>query len=219
MKRLLIAVMITTLAFGVNVCFAQSNGKDKITTSLTIKNDFGFPKDGEDYTTQAISAYWHYKWLGGGIDLRANFRNDFLEASPYLTLNYAHWYLLGGCVVDSEGSDFIQVGLWYINTIGKFNVVLDLRNYWPVDGKNLNSYTDDFLEVTYPLSDRFFVGIDLEYAHWWEGPSHDYLSVGPLVGYKISKNVSIFVRPTYDWNFADKTTGTTRVRVGLSLSF
>jgi len=233
MKRIVGMVIVVMVILSWGLCFAQSNGeKGKFSTYIVIKNDFGFPQEGKDYTMQALCAYWHYQlpgsWsnvgIGGGIDSRVNFEDDFLEGSPYITLNHGPWYVLVGGVIDSGSQNFVQTGIWYINSwqikkIAEFDVILDVRNYWPVEGKNLDPYIDNFVEITTPIG-RFFVGTDLEYVHWWTGPSHNYVSVGPIVGYKFTKNISVFVRPTYDGDFEkNKTTGIARVRVGLILWF
>lgn len=239
MKRIIGMVIVIFFLLGASIyCFAQQSNdekdkeKGKFSAIVSIKNDLGFPQESKDYTVQALCAYWHYQLpesgpnvgIGGGVDLRANFRDEFLEASPYMTFNYKAWYLLAGGVVDSKSQNYVQIGLWYIDSwevkkIGKFNMFVDVRNYWPASsGKNIHTYIDNFVEVTYPIG-KFFVGTDIEYIHWWKGPSHDWVSVGPLVGYKITKNVSVFVRPTYDLDIMDEATGTARIRFGLCLSF
>ncbi|MFH1210657.1 MAG: hypothetical protein V1645_01960, partial [archaeon] len=70
---------------------------DKVDGLVVFKNDWFFPKEGKDFSVQALCTYFHWKYLGGGFDLRYRGKgDDFVEFQPYLTLNKGPWYVLGG---------------------------------------------------------------------------------------------------------------------------
>jgi len=108
MRKIIIIGTLVCLLAGVS--FAEDQ-KEKVSTTIVLKNDWSFPREGKDYTSQAICSYWQYKWFGGGVDLRAKLKNDFLEAAPYITLNYKHWYLLTGFSTNSKDQNYVQTGL------------------------------------------------------------------------------------------------------------
>ena len=218
MKRYLLALalFLAVVSFAPSAFCADQEKEEKVSTTITIKNDWVFPNSGESFDVQRLSAYWHYRYLGGGFDLNYGRKGDYIQVKPYLTLNKGPWYLVGGFSADNY-SQYVQTGFWYVNTFDKLGVFLDVRNYFGVGGKS-DSYLDNFLELTYPLGKKFYVGVDLIYDHWWQG-SHDWALVGPLVGYKFTDTVSAFVRVSHEWDMAGKTSEANCVRLGLTFKF
>jgi hypothetical protein len=119
--------------------------------------------------------------------------------------------------MDNQNEHF-NIGFWYASTIYKFKVFWDTRQYFSIDSQN-NDYLDNFLEFTRPVGKKYFVGLNMCHYHWWE-TEHDWLMLGPLVGYRLSDTTSAFVRISHEWNFLDDTTAQTNaVRIGFNLKF
>jgi len=218
MRTITVIIGIVIVLVMTGICLSQE-GEERVTSLFVLRNDWVSPKEGKSSVTQLNSGYWHFKSFGGGIDVKSNLQANFLEAQPYLTINSGPWYLLGGFSTNSAGADYIQTGLWYIKSFSKLTVIADLRNYWAVSEK-ANGYTDNLLEVTYPLTEKFFTGFDFRFDHWWKGKSHDWYLAGPLIGYNLTKSTSIFLRVSREWDVLDsRTSRADRIRIGLKLCF
>lgn len=216
MKKIIAIAILACLVAGVT--FAQDK-EAKVSGSIVSKTDFVFPQEGKSKTTEVLSMYWQYKRLGGGLDVVMDPKNDFFQTEPYLTFNKGPWYLLGGAAINSAGNRWAQTGGWYINKFGRFNLVIDVRNYWGLNSQSV-SFLDTFGEATYDLSEKLFAGLDVEYVHWWKGKSHNRYFVGPVLGYKVIKNLTVFVRPSREWDaLAGSTKYTDKVRIGLKFCF
>lgn len=211
-KIALILGIVITLSFPVNGQTEESSPIQKqvnqVSTMIYLKNDWVHPVEGEGYWKEALSVYWYNDRFGAGIDVTAKPKFDFLDVRPYLTVNQAPFYFLAGLATDSTGADYFQAGVWYFDTLGKFCIMLDLRNYWGIDG-GASDYTEDFLEVIYSLDEKFFVGLDLCYDHWWEESDHNYYLVGPFIGYQITKSTSAHLRSSRDWEIIEESSSRT----------
>jgi len=141
---------------------------------------------------------------------------------PYLTANKGPFYVLAGLQADSDKTSHVQAGMWYVNRFKKLNVFLDVRHYWAVSNK-CQDYLDAWFSISHPvtpISEKLFVGTELEVIHYWGGPAHNWYFVGPLIGYEITKNISIFARLSREWDVCGRQTEKTdRIRLGVKFTF
>ncbi|MFZ2188286.1 MAG: hypothetical protein WAV73_01845 [Candidatus Moraniibacteriota bacterium] len=220
-KNIVIVIAIAvTCMFVVTPSFiwAEDSLVDRVSTSITLKNDWHFVNGGKSFDTQEFFSYSHFHDWGGGVVVSESRTADSIQVKPYATWNDGPWYLVGGASFGDCGQ-FFQAGGWYINSFGKLNVIVDMRNYFGLDAKSLN-YLDSFWEVSYPLGDKFFVGVDAVYDYWWSN-SNQWAMIGPFVGYNINKTISVFVRWTHEWDLPSgaKTTEANVIRLGLTFNF
>ena len=225
MKKLVL--LLTTIMFGfvvglVPALGAEDNSENKgkgSSTLITLKNDLVKPEEGESYHKQSVTIYCHNgNWFGGGLDVTVKSKYDYTEVKPYFTINKGPLYLLGGLSTNSTGSNYIQSGIWYINKFRKVNIFFSLKNYWNIAGESTD-YLDCFLESEYPLSERFYAGLNLDYCHYWN-ENHQFFLIGPYVGYKIIDNVSVYLRLSRGWNIVeDQSNRTDNIRTGLEITF
>jgi hypothetical protein len=225
MKRILVCgimILMALLLSSVATVQAEEQEGDKVSTALAIKGDFVSPHHGEKHFAAQFNGYWHYKWFGTGIDVTDKRHAGWTQVKPYVTANKGPFYVLAGLQADTNKANHLQTGVWYVNRFKKLNVFLDVRQYWAVNDK-CRDYIDAWLSVTNPvtpISERLFVGTELEYIHYWSGPSHNWYFIGPLVGFEITKNISIFARLSREWDVCgSKTETTNRVRLGVKFSF
>lgn len=211
--------MVIVIVLNVNIAFAQEAANpEKVSGSIDIRNDFILPEKGEDLIGQSVNVFWQYKQVGGFLETDYKSKDHAFTIKPSLLLNKGSWYLLGGTSTNNQGSDFAQVGFWYINNFGKFKVLVDARNYFSVSGQS-NGYTDNLLRVMYPITDKLSIGTDLAFDHWWND-GHNWYFVGPIVRYQLTERVSIYTRISHEWNVLNTGTETTdRIRVGLTINF
>jgi hypothetical protein len=215
----IVAVLVAVSTVAISISWAaEAASAEKISTTIILRNDWYSPNDGKAIDLQWYTAYWHYRNFGGGVDVNINPSADYTRIRPFVTLNSGPWYVLAGAAY-SNIEEYAQLGLRYINSINGFNVVFDLRNYIGLD-LNSPSYSDNFVEVTHPIGEKFFVGVDMLYDHWWEGDSHDVLLVGPVFGYHFTKTIAAYVRVSHDWNFREAGTKEGNgIRLGLIFNF
>lgn len=207
---------IAILVFAVP-SFAAEASEDKVSTSVTIKNNWVSPEAGDSLNTQGLDIYWSYGQLGGGVDLCYASKSNFTQIKPYLTFNKGPWYLVGGFSVDNT-AEFAQAGFWFVDSFSDFNVFLDVRNYFAIDGES-DDFLDTYLGISHALGGKFYVGADLICDYWWKNGDSWYL-VGPLVGYKFTKSLSVFTRLSREWLISDsETSASDCVRLGLNLRF
>ena len=209
-------IIVILLGILVGFCWLADIQAEEVSTSISLKNDWVSPEGGKTYLKQGLSTYWNYEWLGGGLDMTVKPEFDYFAIWPYLTLNQAPFYLLGGVSTDSCGADYVYPGIWYVDTFGETNFFLGLKNYWSIGGEaSASDYLNSFLKITYPVSEKFFAGIDLEYIRWWED-SNNWYFIGPFIGRKITKAVSLIIRPSRSW---DESTKEDMVRLEMAISF
>jgi hypothetical protein len=224
MKRIVMSGMMTVvlmLALALTV-WAEETDNDKVSTTLVFKGDFVKPQSGQAHFASQFNGYWHYKWFGGGIDVTDKRHTGWTQVKPYLTANKGPFYALVGLQADTDKTSHVQTGAWYVNRFKKLNVFLDVRNYWAVSG-DCQNYLDAWLSVSHPvtpISEKLYVGTELEAIHYWTGPAHNWFLVGPFIGYDLTKNISIFARLSRDWDVCGGKTATTDgVRMGVRLTF
>lgn len=224
MKKILV-ISIMVFVFSSSIAYAEES--EKVSGLVVLKEDVVFSPH-KDYSIPCISTFFHYKSIGGGFDLRYYERGRVTEFQPYLTFSpnkgKSPWYFLGGLSFDSNNTKYFQTGIWYINSFGKLNMLWDVRNWWAFEKGE--TYFDPFLQLLYPLpkpfniDERFYAGVELEYNHFWSGPTHNWYFGGPLIGFKITKDISTFVRLSREWDvLKGDTTKTDRIRLGLNINF
>ncbi|MFH1583084.1 MAG: hypothetical protein ABIB72_02065 [Candidatus Falkowbacteria bacterium] len=219
MKKIIPLLAVASALLMVNLVLAQDPNSERVSTLIDIRNDFILSEKGENQTGQSMKVLWQYKWIGGFLESDYKSKNHALTIKPSFLLKQGPWYFLGGASTNSQGSDFVQAGVWYLNSFGKFNIFLDLRNYWSVSDKE-NGYTDNLLRVMYPIGGKFSAGFDLYYDHWWNQPSHNWFLVGPRVKYQLTKKINIYLRVSHEWDvFNGKTGGTDRIITGIQIFF
>lgn len=216
MKKLFIIAMAIAFCF---VTELQAE-EGKPLTLIILKNDSVNPKEGESYNKQSSSIYFHNgSWFGGGLDITVKSKYDYMETNPYITVNRGHYYAIAGFSTNSNGSDYFQGGFWYINKFDKIEVFLDIRNYWGIGGETTD-YADVFLRGEHPISEKFYIGIDLDYIRYWQDENHNFYFLGPYVGYKVTDITSIFLRVSREWDVVDgQSNSTDAVRLGMEIMY
>jgi len=167
-KTTVFLLAITLVIFTSNSVFADSL-LGKISTSLTLRNDYIVPKkDGESSFRHEVIAYWHSDLkdfgLGFGIDVQTTPKKDYTNSKFTATLNRGPYYLVLGMATDSAGNDFVHSGLWWIKSFKDICIALDLRWYQDIVG-NGQSYNDNFLEVVQRFG-KLGVGFNAVYDRW-----------------------------------------------------
>ena len=201
--------------------FAQETNSEKASTFVDFRNQYYASQNGSSQYAEALMVWWQYKALG--LVFEESYANKAhsicLKPSALLKVGNS-LYLLGGLSTDSNGSDFIQTGAWYMNDFGKFNVLVDMRNYWSITSQS-NGYTDNLFRLMFPVGKGFSGGIDLAYDHWWSGPSHDWFLIGPRLSYKITDVIGIYGRVSPEWDIRENNTAkmTMQYRIGLNFKF
>lgn len=214
MKRIIFLAVVFA-AFVINPVLAQ----EPISTMVDLRHDFFYPKKGENLTAQSLKILWQHNWLAGFLESDFKSSNHALTLKPSLLLRHGPWYFLGGLSANSQGSDFVQAGIWHVNRFGNFNILLDLRNYWSISGKG-NNYMDNLLRVMYPLVGKLSIGTELGYDHWWNTSNHNWFLVGPRISYQLTKELSIYVRVSREWDvLGNKTEETDRIRTAIQFNF
>lgn len=222
MKKIIILVLVVVMLAATGVVFAQETKQEEkvenVSGFIDIRNDFIYPKDGVSQTGQSLNALWQYKWFGGYLETDYKSQSHTLTIKPSLFVNKGPLYFVGGAATDNNGSDFVQAGIWYIDDLGKFKILFDSRNYFSTSGQS-NGYIDNFLQVMYPITEKISVGTELCFDHWWND-GHNWYLVGPKISYQLTKNVSVYIRGSYEWNVLETGTETVvQVRTGVMINF
>lgn len=218
MKRLFV-VFVAVMVVISSLSLTWAGDSDKASTYLDFRQEYKNPQGGAGETGQSIVAWWQYGSIGGLFEGDITNKSHYVDFKPSLLYRKGSFFFLGGFAADSLGSEFIQTGVWYLNTFGKLNVSLDARNYWSITGKD-NGYTEEFLRVTHPIAGKIYGGIDMIFDHWWSGKSHSCYFVGPLVGYKFTSTTSLYLRVSREWDvLGGDTRSTDRLRLGLVFYF
>jgi len=222
------SIVTVVVVMGMLLCFCGVSFAGEWSGLLVLKNDVNFPKGKDVSATQQVCAWVQYKWIGLGVDLvmSADKKERYFQGSPYVTgkIDLKKWgelYPLVGFSGDDTGTDYVQTGFWYSKGFGKLHTFWDIRHYWAVKAQT-TSYIDSFLEVKYPLTknEKLFAGLDLEYIHYFE-KDHDWYFVGPLVGYKFTKNIAFVVRASREWDVSHDggTKPTDKIRTMIVFTF
>jgi hypothetical protein len=220
MKRIfvLLAVMIVVL-LTVTPVFAEDEKSDKVFTYMDFRNDVVNSEKTGGQNIQSAVLWWQAKYLGGVVEPEFRSKNHYERIKSALLWKVSEsWYLLGGISVDSQGSDFVQVGVWRIGKIGPFNSLLDARNYFSTSGQS-NGYTDNLFRLMYPFTNKLSVGLDVCYDHWWQDSRNLYFA-GPRITYQLTENINLYARFSREWNtFSTGTEYTDRFRVGIVITY
>lgn len=192
---------------------------EQIKTKFSIQNDFVDPENGESFTKQKVIAYFQKGDAGIGGEVFMIPKKDYLRFRPYATLKLGPVTPIIGLSTDSKGVDHIDAGLWYFRKFGNLGVFIDLRNYWGLNSDSVD-FTDNFAALSLNVNEKFFVGVDISYDHYWKNKDDWYL-VGIPIGYKAVKNVDVFIRPTYEEFIPEggKKSGIRSLRMGVNISF
>lgn len=212
-----IAILVVVVVIIASVVWAEDS--DRVSTYLDFRQDYKNPQGGASETGQSIVVWLQYGSIGGLFEGDVTNKSHYVDFKPSLLYRKGSFYLLGGFAADSLGSEFIQTGVWYLNTFGKLCVFLDARNYWSITSQD-NGYAENFLRLTHPIAGKFYGGIDMIFDHWWSGESHNCYFVGPLIGYEITKEISIYLRVSREWDIlGGNTNQTDRAKLGLVFYF
>ena len=212
----LAAIVLILMASSV---LAQEPAAEKLSVMIDIRNDFILPEKGENITAQSVNIWLQGKRFSGFLETDYKSKSHTFTVKPSLLFKQGPWYFLGGASTNSQGSDFIQAGVWFIDSFGRFKILADLRNYWSILGKE-NGYTDNLFRVMYPIAGRLSVGGDFLFDHWWNGPGHNLYFVGPRIAYQLTKEMSVYTRVSREWDvFGDKTQTVDRIRLALVFIF
>jgi hypothetical protein len=222
MKKIVFISIIIIVLGSMATVYADEPKIERIEGLIVLKNDW-VSKTGN---IPCISTYFHWKYLGGGFDLRYYGRGRTLEFQPYLTLNKGPWYGFIGYSMDDNHAQYVQTGMWYIKNFGKLNILADVRNWWSLDVDKARTYFDPYIQLLYPLpkplntvDDKFYFGLEGEVNHWWRG-SHNWYLVGPVLDCNITKNLALFFRPSHEWDINQGVTKRAyRFRTGLIVKF
>jgi hypothetical protein len=215
----LLKIVIVFVMLPLSVLAEEKTG-DRITTMLILRNDLIAPQSGKKLSVQSVVAYWHYKWIGGGAEVyHVPGKKNYDEIKPILTVNKGPLYGLVGYRGNSLSEKYIQVGGWYVNRFRKLTVFLDVRNFCAVS-KTSVSYLETWVSFYYPLGDRFYIGAENRFIHWWDPKNHNLATAGPELGVNITKTMSVYFRPFVSWDMMDaKTNRDLGLQFGLKLQF
>ncbi|MFZ2881574.1 MAG: hypothetical protein WA019_00720 [Candidatus Moraniibacteriota bacterium] len=193
----------------------------EISTLVLMRNDWIKTEDKESVQSQEFLGYWLWeKKIGGGIDVVTTPKSDCITVKAFGTLNLTDSVrFVGGTMTTSYGSDFLYCGVWILQNIGQWRLYLDLREYTEISGKR-SDFTDDLIEITYPVTDKLSLGAVGMYDRWWQDNDHNWFFIGPIGYYQLSKSMKVFCRPSLDWERVNDTTiRTAKVRFGVKLAF
>lgn len=219
MKRFIYAIIILAVVLSTfQLWAAQSDGSEKPSTLVILKNDVVSPEKGDDIVCQNLFIYWKKGVLGGGVETNFTAKTNYLQLKPIVTYEVIKGVsMVAGAATDSVGKDFADVGVWFNTNIGEAKLFVDIRNYWGLNAKS-SDYTDNFLEVTYPAGEKFTLGVNAAYDRWWK-TGNEWILAGPVIYYKASKEVTIFTRVSQEWSMAEKTSTADRYRIGIKFFF
>lgn len=199
MKKFMLVAIVAMLCNWSGVTGAEETMTPKrVSGSITLKNNWANPHGGEGTFFQTVSLFIQTpSFLGLGGDFTYQPKGDYVEYAPYLTVNSGPHYLLAGILANNIGGDYVQFGYWHINQYAGLNVVADLRAYLGTNG-NSKSFLDNYLEVTYPVTQTFKAGIVGEDVYSLASGGNKF-QAGPIVYYNVSKTVTILGRYLYAW--------------------
>lgn len=218
MKKVFLAVAVMMFFIAGSVFAQETVNPEKVFGSIDIRNDFIFPEKGDDMIGQSVNILFRYKSLGGYLETDYKSKDHSLTLKPAILFCIGQWSLLGGMSTNSKGADFAQTGIWYANSLGKLNFLVDARNYWSITSQS-NGYFEIFSRATYPVIEKVSAGVDLDFTHWW-GDGHNCYFIGPRISYQLTERISIYARVSREWNVLDAGTETTdRIRLGVAVTF
>lgn len=218
--------LVIMLSFCSNLCWAEhreveSEKGEEISTLILMRNDWVKTESKDSVQSQEFFGYWLWeKQIGGGIDVVTTPETDCITVKPFVTLKVTDSvHFVGGTMTTSYGSDYLHGGVWIFHNIGQWRIYLDLREYVEISGKR-SDYVDTFVEITRPVTDKLSLGVVGMYDHWWQDDNHDWFFIGPVGYYQVSKNMTVFCRPSLDWEITRQDNiKTAKMRFGVKLVF
>lgn len=220
MRRSIFVVILLALILVPALGFCFHIIGESAVSKLSLQTDLMRPKEGDDFVAQKVIMHVQKGDLGLGGETLIITKKDYLRFRPYVTLKAGPVTPIMGLSTDSAGQDFVNAGLWYAKKVGaRVNLFVDLRNYWGLNGDS-NGFTDNLLAVSVSLSDQAYVGVDLFYDHYWE-TDDDWYKIGIPVGYKLTKDVTVFLRPGFERFLPQggEHADTESLRLGLNVNF
>jgi hypothetical protein len=220
-----IAVLVTSVMAEEEISPKQL--EKKFSMSVLIKNDFYQPTNGRPgFFENGVVIYGHHKLdgdygIGAGIDTWGGKNENFWLVRPFVTVNKGPYYLICGYNADTFGAGHVFTGFWYVKQINRFDIFLDARYYVGVR-KQASDFLDVFGSVTHPIGQsRFYAGLEGEIIKWWgQNKDHSWSFIAPVVGFKLTKQVKLFVRPGISWDRTCKGTDQAfYLRTGLVYEF
>jgi len=183
--------------------------------SGSLKFDLYAPKGQPAFTEYGVSLYAHRKlnkdWgLGigadqwGGTDKQ---QSNHWTARPFATVNWKQFYGIAGYSVDTRktGDNHMFFGMWYIDKIGRFDILLDSR-YYASQNKRLSDFVDIFGEVKFALNDTYKIGVVGEYIGWFGKDRGHNWSFAAIEGERKFQGFSLGLRPGIAWDMTPKGT-------------
>lgn len=194
-KRGMVVMAVIILVFAVG--WSEAKAREGILTAVSFSNNWT-----EKGYYDELCVYWLKGESALGVDVKVNPADDYLAVKPYLTIKLrpdSPIDLLLGLTTDSTGADYVQAGFWYMNTFGRVNALLDVRNYGGMAGETAD-YMEDFLRLSRAVREKspLGIGIDIDYIRWWQSADNAYF-LGPFINYKVSSTFSLFLRGSRLW--------------------
>ncbi len=201
--------------------WAEKAQDEKVKTFACFRDDWVKTEGKESFHSQEFLVHWTWKKIGAGINVVTVPKKDFILVKPFATFKIADGpiFLVGGPMTTSS-SDYLHGGIWIITKLNQFDVFIDLREYVEISGGENSDYLDFFWEITYPILNKYSLGVAGFYDYWWQDNGHDQLLIGPVGLYHFSETSSFFIRPSYDWESQKgETKRTAKVRAGMRFIF
>ncbi len=186
--------------------------------SITLKSDLVKIDGSESFLRESLWVYGKKGSIGGGINITSVPKTHFLDIQALATIDVDEGIsVVGGIQTNSAGSSHVLTGLWLNKNIDKIKIIADLRQWWTLEGE---CYSDNFLEISIPVSEKISLAGDFVHDHWWTKENHDWFLAGPVIYYKAAKNTTLFFRPALEWDIKDnKTTRGNDFRIGITVKF
>jgi len=212
-RRISVLLIILAVVLNSSNLWAQSS---KVDGTIVYKTNLISLDEGDSFAVHNIESYFSIGKLGLGTDISIVPSDNYLQVKPYATWKVGNGFdLVGGLATDSFGEDFADFGIWYFVQLGKVGLFADQRFFFGLNGKS-QSFSDLFANVCYPLSEKFSLGVDLVYDHWW-GSGSNWLLVGPVLSWSATDSVTVFTRVARETDFEGF--GATDIRLGIKWEF
>lgn len=173
----------------------------KFQTTMILQQTWGNDQDGIKTDSQELITCWNSETILGGLEVYRS-QDDYLRVRPILGRNVGPWSLYLGGSFDSEGNKFLFPGINFFSSFGDMSVLFMGRQYFEIEGSE-EGFTDLFLKLGFPLSEKFFIGVEFAADVYWGESGNIWFLGGPVVGYNVSERLAIFARIARDWTFSD----------------
>ena len=205
MKRVFFVLLAGIIVFlTVGTVFAQEQDvfaqeqAAKISGLIIFRNNI-VATEKESHAEEAILAFLRHDRLGLAIEADFNGKNDYEAYKVAFLWKASKSYdvdIVAGIATDNKGEDFVDAGIWLGYKLGKVEFFLDLRDYIGLKNQE-KGYTDNFLNIMYPITENVSVGVEAVYDHWWKS-ADDYYLIGPKISLKYAK-IKLNLRYSHDW--------------------